>query len=29
MRNMARAMTAGEIGEVADFYARRPRGEGG
>jgi cytochrome c553 len=29
MRNMARAMSAGEIGELADFYARRPRGEGG
>ena len=25
MRNMTRAMTAAEIAEVADFYARRPR----
>ena len=29
MRNMARAMSAREIGELADFYARRPKGEGG
>jgi cytochrome c553 len=29
MRNMARAMSTEEIGELADFYARRPKGEGG
>jgi cytochrome c553 len=29
MRNMARAMSAREIDELADFYARRPKGEGG
>ena len=29
MRNMARSMSAKEIDEVADFYARRPKGEGG
>src|SRR5262249_61156238 len=29
MRNMARAMSEREIEEVADFYARRPQGEGG
>ncbi len=29
MRNMARAMSSKEIDEVADFYARRPKGEGG
>jgi cytochrome c553 len=29
MRNMARSMSAKEIGELADFYARRPKGEGG
>ena len=28
MRNMARSMSAKEIDEVADFYARRPKGEG-
>jgi cytochrome c553 len=29
MRNMARAMSDTEIEEVADFYARRPKSEGG
>jgi cytochrome c553 len=29
MRNMARAMSPREIDELADFYARRPKGEGG
>src|SRR4030095_5563378 len=29
MRNMARSMSAREIDEVADFYARRPKSEGG
>ena len=29
MRNMARSMSAKEVDEVADFYARRPKGEGG
>jgi len=29
MRNMARSMSVQEIDEVANFYARRPKGEGG
>jgi hypothetical protein len=29
MRNMARSMSVQEIDKVANFYARRPKGEGG